>query len=545
MINTILVEDEELLRNGLCTCVEWEYLGYKILAALENGEECLQYLNMIPRENFPSLIISDIRMPRIDGIEMLERIRTKWKTMHFIIITGYDEFEYAKKAVTLGVYEYILKPVNLEQLNNTLQSLERKIKNENEQTNKLIQLQNMEHENMHLLRQKIYASLLLENGKLEDLFFKIEKLSEPALDLFYSVAIIETENIVSQSMNNDYIELLEMDRVFEGRIQKILSKLKEKNNSGAMDESGFEILRSGNGERLICIREKNPQSIHFLSQQLMDVINKNSENEISALQITFGTVQKGLDGMIMSYKNAYEKNEEQMTQNNIKFFLQNMEQDDLQFDSSKILYQIRNGTEEGLHSCIKEWELYLKERNLNSYIQTVYEVSKLYSQIIHLPELEGISAKNILGDTRERYIAIVEKKKTSFMIDEIEKIALEVQKYINNDPGSRLQTVVNQTKEFIENNYMRNITIKNAADHVFLSSSYLSSVLKKETGQTYIELLTNCRINHAKHLLKTTELVNSEVAFKSGYINSTYFSTVFKSITGKSPSVWRKENSEE
>ncbi len=539
------MEDEELLRNGLCTCVEWEYLGYKILAALENGEECLQYLNMIPRENFPSLIISDIRMPRIDGIEMLERIRTKWKTMHFIIITGYDEFEYAKKAVTLGVYEYILKPVNLEQLNNTLQSLERKIKNENEQTNKLIQLQNMEHENMHLLRQKIYASLLLENGKLEDLFFKIEKLSEPALDLFYSVAIIETENIVSQSMNNDYIELLEMDRVFEGRIQKILSKLKEKNNSGAMDESGFEILRSGNGERLICIREKNPQSIHFLSQQLMDVINKNSENEISALQITFGTVQKGLDGMIMSYKNAYEKNEEKMTQNNIKFFLQNMEQDDLQFDSSKILYQIRNGTEEGLHSCIKEWELYLKERNLNSYIQTVYEVSKLYSQIIHLPELEGISAKNILGDTRERYIAIVEKKKTSFMIDEIEKIALEVQKYINNDPGSRLQTVVNQTKEFIENNYMRNITIKNAADHVFLSSSYLSSVLKKETGQTYIELLTNCRIKHAKHLLKTTELVNSEVAFKSGYINSTYFSTVFKSITGKSPSVWRKENSEE
>ena len=184
-----------------------------------------------------------------------------------------------------------------------------------------------------------------------------------------------------------------------------------------------------------------------------------------------------------------------------------MEQDDFQFDSSKILYQIRNGTDEGLHSCIKEWQLYLKERNINSYIQTVYEVSKLYSQIIHLPELEGISAQTILGDTRERYIAIVEKKKISFMINEIEKIALEVQKYINTDSVSRLQSIVNQTKEFIENNYMKNITIKNAADHVFLSPSYLSSVLKKETGQTYIELLTNCRIEHAKHLLKTTELI--------------------------------------
>ena len=534
LINTILVEDEELLRNGLCTCVKWEYLGYKILAVLNNGEECLQYLEMIPRENLPSLIITDIRMPRIDGIEMLERIRAKWKTMHFIIITGYDEFEYAKKAVTLGVYEYILKPVNLEQLNNTLQSLERKIKDENEQVNKLIQLQNMEQENMHLLRQKIYASLLLENRKLEDLLFQIEKLSEPAFDLYYSVAIIETENIVSQSMNNDYIELLEMDRVFEGQIQKILSLLLiEKNNSETLDESGFETLRSGNCQRLICIREKKPQSVRFLSQQLMDMINKSDENGIPALQITFGTVQKGLTGMIMSYKNAYEKNEDQLTQNNIRLFLQNMEQDDFQFDSSKILYQIRNGTDEGLHSCIKEWQLYLKERNINSYIQTVYEVSKL-----------GISAQTILGDTRERYIAIVEKKKISFMINEIEKIALEVQKYINTDSVSRLQSIVNQTKEFIENNYMKNITIKNAADHVFLSPSYLSSVLKKETGQTYIELLTNCRIEHAKHLLKTTELINSEVAYKSGYINSTYFSTVFKSITGKSPSVWRKENSE-
>ena len=119
MLKLMIVEDEELLRMGLVTCVDWADLGYEIIGEAGDGEKALKLVE----QNLPDVIITDIKMPRLNGIDMAEKLKADYPGIRIVVISGYDEFEYARRALKMGVSEYILKPINLEQLKKTVVEL--------------------------------------------------------------------------------------------------------------------------------------------------------------------------------------------------------------------------------------------------------------------------------------------------------------------------------------------------------------------------------------------------------------------------------------
>ena len=149
MYRIFLVDDEEEVRKGIIRKIQWEHLGFTVVGDAENGEEALEKIEQLE----PNVVMTDIRMPYMDGLTLSERIRQKYPSIKILIFSGYDDFEYAHQAIKLNVTEYILKPVNMEELTEILTRVHHNLDEEIEQRRNVDLLRESYKESLPLLRE--------------------------------------------------------------------------------------------------------------------------------------------------------------------------------------------------------------------------------------------------------------------------------------------------------------------------------------------------------------------------------------------------------
>ncbi len=519
MINVMIVDDRPLFREYLRTKFDWEKYGFRICSEAKNGVEALKKAKEFP----PDLLLTDINMPLMDGLELSEKLIEEYPDMGVVLITAHSEFEYAKKALEIGVCNYIVKPFEKEELILTLLKLKDNINKSNEEN---IEKKSKEKDLLELLiQQLIYREEIQKNEELEESF---SRLGISFNSKAFIAAVIEINKKEDVSGEN---------HIWKNTIMNIIQQMFE-------EELNIFVISDYEG-RIVILSETLNGDDEFSKDELsklMKLINKHLDFNIT---IGIGRCYKGLKYIRKSYLegvNAIRYSYEIGSNKIIHYSDISKKSKEYVFYSAEtnelILKYLRNGNFEAIEKLLnKLYKELCRVKAENEFIEMIYKglLSLLFSHIYQ----SGREIKDILGD-REYVIERTREKDLNRQLETLivfYRKAIEFSKRFKN---TRSYKLVSGAKKYIKENYHRqDLTVKDVSKSQYINETYMRALFKKETGMTVNEYLTKVRLDKTKEILKTTEYRLSDIAEMVGYNDSSYLSKIFKKNIGISPSKYR------
>ncbi len=523
MYKLLIVEDELILRTGLASYIDWHKYGFELIGEASNGLEAQNFI----RENAVDVVITDIKMPVMSGLELVKWLKEQYAHVEVIIISGYDDFEFARQAIRSGVREYLLKPLNLQELYKTIERVSEELNRRSGMADELLRLTSLEEQT----RRQREAAMLRQILSPEFNQALFEEQHPEAKDwmgkYYYAFFMICDTAFWRKAGEYDYMELLAADQ----KLQRVLE-----------DFLGEEelIFKENLGERLVMIRNENRELLGEKSKAFcrqMEELTTSETYEILGRQIV-----KGSTALWQSYQMAHSQWKERLTEYwSIQPFAGHNERQPfngmLRYDSSAILQAIRVGDIEGIEHGLQVFEKDLLEQKIESYLQWLMVFCNLFNDVISLPLEIGRDCSEGIGSPNDCLTRLLSMRKRSEILKAFLHVCQQIAQQFQLYGGGRQQNILAQALQFIEKNYAQpDLMLNDVARAVFISASYLSLTLKKELGKTFTEVLTEVRMKKAQALLTSTELKSYEIAFLCGYANPSYFSTVFKSYYQCSPS---------
>ena len=526
-IRVMIVEDEPIIRMGISTVMPWKELGCEVPVLAENGEVGLQKAAEEP----PQLIISDIRMPLMDGLHMAEKLRKSGSNAKIVFLTGYKEFEYAQKGIAYGISDYILKPVDQDQLAEVIQKLVKEIEEEENAEDEWLRLKEKMEQSIPILRDKFVSGLLFQSSdsvdliceKMEYFHISIQKFAvfSITLDSFHDLEKNFTETDVQLLlflMTEQTEQLAEkygykiITYQYQHTVYTILSIGKQENQIEELAGFGKKIEEQ--------VREKGRFSVSVgissVYEGAENIRKARNESDQCVAQRTFLG-----NGCVVCYRDL-----ETME---IKYSMEDIE-------TEKFYEALRSG------GNVKEASQYLadqihKNRNL-TILKTV--MTELLSKSLRI--LIDIYGEN--ASLTQRYDEHMEKIFLTKSITGYEEIVLSFGSwtagYIMENQVSRTDFLMNKAIHYMKENCRKELTLEEVAEQIYVSKWYFSKIFRKVKGEKFSDYLSRLKIEEAQRIIREQpELKNYEVADRIGFHDVRYFSQLFKKITGKTPSEFR------
>lgn len=540
-IKVFLVEDEMVIRRGIKNSIDWEKEGYIFCGEASDGE--LAY-PMIIKEK-PDILITDIRMPFMDGLELCKLVKKELPNIKILILSGYDEFDYAKEAIRLGVTEYLLKPISsgklLEALNGVSESIRRE-KEDKDLVRKYMEemRENTEHEKQKFFEQMIAGNLsmadALETGKKYEM-----SLSAGMYNLLLFRFTLGEENRKSGELLGEA----------EYAIEKLTERL----------EYVFEFQRGVEGWAFLLMADNEEQMserVKELSKDLEEIMKNYSTiayfggigqpvARLRELEESFGEAERALAARFtMELNRIISVDDIRMAQNVDTL-------DDIEITSFGEIEKTRtmlekflnNGAEDEIDEFVDVYINELPEENLKSVLMRQYIIMDAYIVMMSFCEkIEGIE-----GEMQAQSEELKNSMKTIQTLEEIKNyIRMLLKKIIgvrDTISGRRYSDIIEIAKDQIRKTYMSDeISLNTIAAEVGMSPSYFSSIFSKEMGKTFVEYLTEIRMDRAKELLMCSSMKTSEIGYEVGYKDPHYFSYIFKKTQNCTPKEFRARGKE-
>lgn len=533
MIRVIIADDENRILQLIVKLIDWKQIGMEIVGTASNGIEALQ---VIERED-PDVIITDIRMPGYDGLEMIERAKDMNSDLEFIIISGYGEFEYAKKAIEYGVKDYLLKPINKEDLFNTLMKLKDHIKKKREKGRLDKGMKLPIKEDIKMIRQSflnnllLYKSEVLEKDTLEEInrryYFVFQQKIFRAIALKFDF----TREYCPDNVNDI------MDKVIDSINQSLEKHVCD-----------FEIIKDKSTiYGVLNYTENHKKKIEFeFNNILKEFYKRISASKKIEITIAYGEEVEDLKHIKSSFESAKSSIEDRILKGTGRIIEYG------EIISDKII--IEDVFSDFLKKFIKAVELL--------DVEQVKKVILGFKKDIEQKSLRGVQLKDLIIESAKTYYlvmksnrikidnATIEYNKIESIINNchsvdnlfnelLEHISESLKLLMKNRSQNNL-VQIRQAKKYIEENYMKNITLDDVGSHIGFNPSYFSSLFKKETGTSFTEYLSETRIEKSKDLLRESDLKIQDVCFMVGYNDPKYFAKSFIKHTGLKPKEYRK-----
>lgn len=540
-IKVFLVEDEMVIRRGIKNSIDWEKEGYIFCGEASDGE--LAY-PMIIKEK-PDILITDIRMPFMDGLELCKLVKKELPNIKILILSGYDEFDYAKEAIRLGVTEYLLKPISsgklLEALNGVSESIRRE-KEDKDLVRKYMEemRENTEHEKQKFFEQMIAGNLsmadALETGKKYEM-----NLSAGMYNLLLFRFTLGKENRKSGELLGEA----------EYAIEKLTERL----------EYVFEFQRGVEGWAFLLMADNEEQMserVKELSKDLEEIMKNYSTiayfggigqpvARLRELEESFREAERALAARFTMELNRIISVEDIRMAQNVDTL------DDIEITSFGEIEKTRtmlekflnNGAEDEIDEFVDVYINELPEENLKSVLMRQYIIMDAYIVMMSFCEkIEGIE-----GEMQAQSEELKNSMKTIQTLEEIKNyIRMLLKKIIgvrDTISGRRYSDIIEIAKDQIRKTYMSDeISLNTIAAEVGMSPSYFSSIFSKEMGKTFVEYLTEIRMDRAKELLMCSSMKTSEIGYEVGYKDPHYFSYIFKKTQNCTPKEFRARGEE-
>lgn len=510
MIRTLLIDDERAVIEGLKKLIKWEELGFELVGTAINGIEGKQKAEKLR----PELIIADIRMPGLDGLSMIEVIQKELKETTFVIMSGYADFAYAKKALKLGVIDYLEKPVTIQKVTEMLERVKTiEDKNRKEKENEA---------RSHSLGEVTLGKTLLEYIYSENqmqTFEGMEKLKE-----YHGWCIFKA---VFCSYEKD------QDNIFESSLRR-LSNSSEK-----------ELIVIKRGEQftgvLVSERPDEPKAKWYA---VFEKVYKEISHHLKNMYLGVGEVYSKPSYLRQSYMEAksalsYAKFSQMQQVIFYEQLIKNVPVVGLgEFDENVLIRNLRAGAEEEANKQIKAYLDSLKKNGLDFRIFEQECLRLVYMgngvMLEKNKNFRLLSSQNILP--HEMLQMCTDYKQAEDWVHSLFKEYFEVIEQFKEDEG---HSAFNRAKDYIFQNYTRDISLNEVAEKAGMNPAYFSQLFKEKMGISYVKYLTNLRLDYAQKLLDQGYKV-VQVSEKVGYVNYRYFCDTFKKNLGITPNQYKQ-----
>lgn len=533
MIRVIIADDEERVCRLIQALVDWKSLDMEVVGTASNGNEALVLLQKVN----PDILITDIRMPGCNGLELIEQAKKICAQLHIMIISGYAHFEYAQSAMRYGVREYLLKPINKDELTAVLIRTKELIEKENITDHK----NKAASENFDRLRSMLIQDML-ENRRQE--------LNESVLEEQYHMKVIpgffqalcmkiDCDNNIKTASKEDEADTENL-KIKSLAIEKSIKIL---NSSLAKHCHDWVMLwRNPYIYGILNYQAKEQDNIKRL---LADGINQLEAQKnilgVKAFSLGLGGAYKDAAMLGTSTQEAVRAVKDKLIRGTGKL-IENS-------DSRAVLYEKKL-----LDKYIRDISHALELLSIDDIKAANDDLEKI---VVNTPNVQGWEILDLveaagemfimrldIQDKTERSLAFKKSCQDCFQISQLfmtlmsfeEKLMDEV---IEKRDMDQLRPV-RLAKQYIQNHYWEPITLEGVSETVGLSTAYFSALFKKETEVGFAKYLMNIRMEQAKELLRNTSIPVADVCEKVGYHDKKHFTHTFEKVTGLKPAVYRK-----
>lgn len=536
MLKVFLVEDETIIREGLRDIIPWQQYGFTLVGDASDGEQALPMIRKLK----PDVLITDIKMPFMDGLALSNLVSKEFPNTKILIISGYDDFEYARQAIRIGVEQYLLKPITKAMLIKTLSEVQEKIQNEREQENYLEKFRSEMQEYEQFSRRRFFEQIVAGQLSVKEIYEKAGELHIPIHAQCYNIILY------SFRYKNERV-----NRVEDG--QDAMTQIRDGLTQFFLMYPEYLLFRWNLTTYAVLIRGDENQ-IQALTQRCVETIRLHMlphEHEVSwhtaigeptlrlsGLQPCFDEVSR-----IFSYRHLMSSRHI-LTREVTQSFESGEDESSLKnLDISKIDPGILNGfLQNGILEELDDF--------VNEYVDGLCDAaaSKLFCQYLVLNvRFTAISFAESLGYSQEEFLErtsgvqnIAQTLTVQELKEYIRQMLSAALEFRESESKSQSRNMIRQALEYIEENYAdENISLKEVAGYTNVSANYFSAVFSQEMRQTFVEYLTQKRMEKAKELLRRTDKRSAEIAAEVGYKDPHYFSFVFRKTQGCTPRDYR------
>lgn len=545
-LKLLIAEDEETIREGIVKMIDWRSHQIEVIGEAGNGSEALALIE----EQVPDLLLTDIRMPQMNGLELIEAAQRKGYGFRTIILSGYNEFSYARQAITLGVADYVLKPCRPEEILKTVLKAKDAIEVQRSQEKELFQWERSWHKNAPLVKSQVLSQWIhhppLPLERREELIdelsmaiapegpqiglvsFDMKPLSERAKGQDFVLLRYAALNIISETLGP----------IYKDRIETF--------------HDGNRLLWIGSGLSL-----NDPQKTYRAPSLLKEEIGRLQDNLEKYLKLSIsiavGSCRPHISEAHLSYKEADQAMESRFLngRGGVYFYEENqgavhgvpaervniLDDEDLNTLEDEMLAAVSSGTYEVALDLLEQW-LDCFRSNPGSLRQEVN--IRATALVVRLKRLT--QEKQVTGfEWKQHLVNWMEQAPQAETLEELSAILnmvmqSVVEAFSNHRP---LHRTVIAALEIIRQKYNTNLTLEYVAKEAFVSNTYLSSLFRQELGVNFLDYLHQYRVEEAKKLLRQN-LKMYAVAKLVGYGEERHFSATFKKWTGLTPSQYQK-----
>lgn len=532
MYKIIIVDDDVEVREGMKEIIEWNLHGFELIGDYSNGSEALEAIS----DNKPDLVLSDICMPFMDGIELTRQIGLNYPYIKVIILTGYDDFDYAQQALRLKAYDFIVKPITAHEIHHLLDRVRIDMDEETKNREDLSQLKKQLQQSLPLLKERFLEQLInrtLPHEEIQDKFhyFRLPFISPPYLVIAIDIDGVDESRRSRWENDPELLRYAAFNIVEEvlGGASAIIFRTREER---------IVAIFSGEAEEAL------HEAVVGLSEAICFSVEKYLKFTVT---VGIGTPCRTLRDLPLSYKGAVSAldyrfllgNNQVISISDMESSVSSAQQLDIEW-SRKFTTFIKTGTLRDAEHLIgvlldNMRASYLPVGACYLQIQTI-----IIAMVNTMHELVGNNITSFHG-----HRLLLRNINDFHTLDEIGKwlmeICSEAISFISEQRNDLTNMQVQSVIEFIEQNYAdEELSLQDICRHVHMSKSYLSSVFKQHTDHTIMEYVTRTRVEKAKELLQHTMLKSYEIANKVGYSDPQYFSVLFKKNTGTTPTEFRE-----
>lgn len=563
MYRVLLVDDEEDVREGLVIEVDWEALDLRIVGLAENGREALEMAERVE----PDIVVTDISMPFMDGLELARRLRERNPLVKVVILTGYDEFDYARQAVSLSVDEYLLKPFSAGHLTELLTRLRAQMASEVAEREDVQQLRDHYYTSLPLVQADLMATLLHRQKSPAYIHDKAKQCGLNLNGERYGVSVLTLHMEGEGKKNGHQVGAIPQESI---RTDNVSENKGNHGSGGSLRQSEDAELKQFAALNIAEEVWKEQGAGHaFMHQEAIVLLfidrwgqGEGEKRQQHALENVIRSINHylripatvGSGSMVDSLsdvKHAYEDallalDYRLVPGTDSLIYIADVERQTagkLRFDELKqqaLTRTLKAGTrtelEDALEIIFREITVEHGRGDIQLYLIEVL------TTVWKAAQASGEDMEDIFGSGFQLYADMFRLPGLSEAQDKVREVCVLVQHRIASGRQHVYKDIVEQALRFTKEHYADpDLSIQKVCGYLHISSGYFCGIFKKEVQLTFLQYLMQIRMEAAKELLRSTELKSFEIAERVGFAEPNYFSFCFKKHIGVSPKEYRKQ----
>jgi Response regulator containing CheY-like receiver domain and AraC-type DNA-binding domain len=537
MFKVLIIDDEPIIRKGLKNIINWKSYGCEVTGEASDGLEGCELI----KRHLPEIIITDIRMPEVDGLSMVQEIKDIVPDSKIIILTGYRDFDYVHEALKLGAFDFLLKPSRIEELTAVISRAVKELRFQKERKEEFDKLNKLFEQNIPILREKLLYDVIYDintneaeiNEKMELFNMKVDK---------FVLLIVQNDSDDSENR-----EISQYDRH--------LYQFGIINTFEEVFSDGFKVLSiplNNEGIAFILMSLDGchvpPESIDKKCIYLQDIIRNCFGFTVTIAISSEGNGPMQMPAKLKECREALEHkfymgDGSVIFYKDVGMFFRYDDHTMLEKLQKSLLEGVKSGNEEAVRNRLTDIFNYVKglDNCCRDYVRNFYwnTISSVNSIRLSIQTADG--DRKMIDRQLTGVYGLMEKCQSVDELDSmLESAALSVVQKVNLYNNKNMKLILRKAVEYLQQHYQEQVTLNEVAEEVFVSTYYISRLFKKETGINFVDYLNEIRIEKAKILLKDVRFKTYEVAESVGIPDAHYFSRLFKKHVGITPSEFRE-----